>query len=158
MLRSFAPLPNQSFDFEWSDEDEYGRPVQGRQTVRYGVSNVYAGVYQITSSGFASVGNGTAITGDRARGEIFLQQDSARTIGVWDQRTSGDGLGGWSLSVHHAYDPVARSLISWRWHPCRALPRSVPQRLLVPSGRLIGRANSSTSLPTAAMWRPTRIR
>src|SRR5207244_2746120 len=51
------------------------------------------------------------------RGEVILWQISQPTwgkfgtrggLGAWDAR--GQGLGGWTLNVHHYYDPIARTL------------------------------------------------
>ena len=40
---------------------------------------------------------------------IPIGQTITRAIGSWDARPT-DGLGGWTLSDHHAYDPVERAL------------------------------------------------
>ena len=40
---------------------------------------------------------------------VPVGQTITRAIGSWDARTT-NGLGGWSLSDHHAYDPVERAL------------------------------------------------
>ena len=40
---------------------------------------------------------------------VPIGQTITRAIGSWDARPT-DGLGGWTLSDHHAYDPVERAL------------------------------------------------
>ncbi len=71
------------------------------------VGYTYQGVYQQVER-FGYSGNGTAITGSRTRQEVTLWQQWQSTIGPWDARLQG--LGGWSLNIHHAYDPVSRVL------------------------------------------------
>ena len=44
----------------------------------------------------------------RARQELTLWRTWVRPIGVWDVRAAG--LGGWTLSVHHTYDPTDQTL------------------------------------------------
>src|SRR5262249_39720446 len=53
-------------------------------------------------------GNGLAITGSQTRREVTIWQEQVTSIGPWDAR--GQGFGGWSLSVHHTYDPVGHVL------------------------------------------------
>ena len=42
------------------------------------------------------------------RTPITLWREYQRPIGIWDARA--DGLGGWTLDAHHAYDPLSRTL------------------------------------------------
>src|SRR5262249_37474022 len=48
------------------------------------------------------------ITGDRTRQEVTLWQQWQGTIGSWDARAQS--LGGWTLDVHHAYEPGGHAL------------------------------------------------
>lgn len=105
--QSFPAQTNQTTTFTWDGLDAYGRMLQGKQTANIDIGYVYDGVYQQTSS-FGYNGNGIPITGDLARGEITLSQKFMSAIGVFDNRQLA--LGGWSLDVHHFYDPTDRVL------------------------------------------------
>lgn len=50
--------------------------------------------------------SGIPMTGGLARGSVTLWQEYTGTITRWDSR--GIGLGGWTLSALHVYDPVGR--------------------------------------------------
>ena len=67
----------------------------------------YDGIYQ-RAERFGYNGNGIPITGSRTRQEVTLNRVTEAIIGPWDARQQG--LGGWSLDVHHAYDPIGRIL------------------------------------------------
>jgi RHS repeat-associated protein len=95
---------NQVYVYTWDGKDGYGRTVQGLQRVHVRVGYAYPAVYQEPAqyaqsfaqfSGFA-----TTIP---SRQEIVLWQDLETTIGAFD--AAGMGLGGWTLSAHHFYDP-----------------------------------------------------
>lgn len=105
--QSFPAQANQSTAFTWDGLDAYGRVAQGKQTANIDIGYVYDGVYQQTSS-FGYNGNGVPITGDASRGEITLSQKFVREIGVFDDRQLA--LGGWSLDVHHFFDPTDKVL------------------------------------------------
>src|SRR5262249_55538934 len=81
---------------------------QGSQSIAIRTGYMYNGVYQNTPR-FGYNGNGTLITGSRLRRQVTLWspwwQDSG---GGWNARAHG--LGGWTMSAHHAYDPVERIL------------------------------------------------
>ena len=101
--QSFPAQTNQTTTFTWDGLDAYGRPVQGKQTTNIDIGYVYDGVYQQTPR-FGYNGNGIPVSGDLARGEITLSQKFVRELGVFDDRMLA--LGGWSLDVHHFYDPT----------------------------------------------------
>lgn len=110
---TLAALPNQTYTFTWDGRDAYGRSLQGNQPVTIRIGYVYPAVYQEPAQFGASFGavSGAPISGSRARGEITIWQEQAgtlSTIGTWDARAQG--LGGWTLEVRHAYDPVGRVL------------------------------------------------
>src|SRR5262249_55481092 len=52
--------------------------------------------------------NGLPLTGNATRNEIKISQEYTTVIGGWDATT--DGLGGWSLNVHHTFDPLRQAL------------------------------------------------
>ncbi|MDE2179981.1 MAG: tandem-95 repeat protein [candidate division NC10 bacterium] len=104
--QSFPPTPNQRMTFTWDGLDVYVRRVQGQSPATVRIGYVYDAVYQVTSR-FGYNGNGI-LTGNRARQEVTLWRTDTVPIGPWDAR--GQGLGDWTLSVHHAYDPAGRAL------------------------------------------------
>ncbi len=99
-----ADLTNRSYQFTWDGEDAYGRLLQGQQPAIVRIGYTYCGVYQKTDR-FGYNGGGR-ITGSRTRDEITLWQVWPTWIGPWDVRPQG--LGGWTLDIHHVYDPAAR--------------------------------------------------
>lgn len=103
----FQPNPNQSYRFTWDGKDAYGRTPQGAQSANIRVGYTYQGVYQQTDR-FGYNGNGTVITGSGTRQEITLWQEWTDSVGVF--RARGQGLGGWTLDVHHAYNPLVETL------------------------------------------------
>jgi RHS repeat-associated protein len=107
---SFTAGANKSYVFTWDGLDGYGRPVQGTQVATIRIGYVYDAVYlqpsQVAQS-FAQF-SGIPITGNPTRREFTLWQEQRTVLGAWD--ASGIGLGGWSLSAHHAYDPIGKVL------------------------------------------------
>jgi len=104
------PDPATQYDshlFTWDGLDRFGRPVQGAQPITVLAGYTYDGVYQQTET-FGDAGTGTMITGSQTRREVTLWSRWNGRIGAWDARPQG--LGGWSPSVHHVYDPVGRTL------------------------------------------------
>lgn len=102
---SFAPAPNLTHPFTWDGKDAYGRTLQGRQRVTMRIGYTYQAVYQSPADfdrSFAAF-SGTSITGSRARREVTLWQDWEGFIGNWSNLSQG--LGHWSLDVHHDYNP-----------------------------------------------------
>jgi hypothetical protein len=107
---SFSAAPNQTTTFTWDGKDAYGRTLQGGQPVTVRIGYTYGGVsngYQRVPR-FAYNGNGLLITGVRARQEVILWQELQTSVGAWEARP--ESLGGWSLDVQHAYDPVGKVL------------------------------------------------
>lgn len=105
----FKPAPNQVYSFHWNGLDVYGRQLQGKQPVKVRVGYTYTAVYQEPSEhekSFAQY-SGKA-TQNPARQELTLWQEWRGTLGAWDAR--GQGLGGWSVNLHHVFDTVGRAL------------------------------------------------
>jgi|GEM_PF-957188 len=102
--QTFSAAPSQSTTFAWDGLDAYGRPLQGRQLATVRVGYVYNAVYNATPS-FGNYGDGTVLS-INSRREAILWQEQRLGIGIFDLR--GIGLGGWSLSPHHVYDPVGQ--------------------------------------------------
>ncbi len=92
---------------EWDGTDAYGRVLQGRQPVKAELTYEYGFQYQDVPI-FGQSGDGTAIPGAQPRTRTTIRQPWFGFVGGWDAR--GSGLGGWSLSPHHSYDPYSRVL------------------------------------------------
>ena len=111
--QSFPAAPNQKYVFTWDGKDGYGRPVYGQQPVSVTLGYVYPLVYLEPADfqrNFAAI-SGIPMNSVRTSRELTLYQiwkQSIGTIGLWDAR--GQGLGGWSLSELHTYDPNGRVL------------------------------------------------
>jgi RHS repeat-associated protein len=88
--------------FQWDGLDAFGRRVYGRQPISTAIGYTFGGSYQRTNR-FGYNGNGVAITASRDRFEATLWQRWSGWLDQWNARSSG--LGGWSLNVHHAFDP-----------------------------------------------------
>ncbi len=108
--QSFPAVTNQTTSFTWDGLDAYGRTVISRQPATVRLGYVYTAVYQEPNQfgdAFAAL-SGIPISANSARQEITLWQVWKLHLGGWDSRMQG--LGGWTLDQHHAYDPVARML------------------------------------------------
>lgn len=97
------PSPNLSYTFTWDGRDAYGRLLQGQHPVTVRVGYGFRLAYAATER-FGYNGNGVPITVTDM--ELVFWQVWHGVIGAWDALPQG--LGGWSLSAHHAYDPAGR--------------------------------------------------
>jgi RHS repeat-associated protein len=102
----FAPAPNQRTTFTWDGRNAYGQVLQGRQPIAARIGYTYGGVYGATSS--FNVPGLILVTGVESRQEVTIWRLWRGHVGVWDAR--GSGLGGWTLSPQHSYDPVDQVL------------------------------------------------
>ncbi|MBN2715390.1 MAG: hypothetical protein JXX14_06015 [Deltaproteobacteria bacterium] len=103
----FDAATNLNHTYIWDGLDAFGRKVQGQTEAIVRVGYVYDGSYTNTSQ-FGLPGT-TEITGSRTREEVTLWSEDTIALGAWD--AMGLGLGGFSLNVHHAYNPVNKRLI-----------------------------------------------
>ena len=109
--QSFQPGGPRQTTFVWNGQDAYGRSVQGSQLAAVTIRNVYQAVYMTPTQGersFAMWGN-TAATPNQARGEFIYPATYHKAIGSGPAAPVA-GIGGWTLDVHHRYDPGARTL------------------------------------------------
>jgi RHS repeat-associated protein len=129
----FAPEPNQTYHFEWDGKDAFGRTLQGAQKAHIRVGYAYRIQYDSDpvspddqSKGFGvpprgsawsyfsiavggSSGGGAAQASQPAeQPTVTVWRDVDTTVGGFDARAAE--LGGWTLSPHHQYDPVAKVL------------------------------------------------
>lgn len=105
--QSFPAQANQTTAFLWDGMDAYGRVVQGRQLATIDAGFTYDGVYQNTGR-FGYNGNGVPITGSITRREVTLSRIYRVYVGNFDDQALG--MGGWTVNVHHFYDPLDRVL------------------------------------------------
>jgi RHS repeat-associated protein len=130
--RAFAAQPNLSHRFAWDGKDEFGRTLQGAQQARVSVGYVYGISYRTDplspedarrgfgvppdGSPYEFAGLGGAGAGGAAvasldwwqRPHIVVWRPNDTTLGGWDARAAG--LGGWTLTPHHQYDPVSKTM------------------------------------------------
>ncbi len=97
---------SQPFDFD--GKDVYGRDAWGAQPVNVRIGYVYSLTRMVTER-FGMNGNGIVYSRDRASAEITLWQEYTTSVRRWS--AAGNGLGGWALSVHHAYDPAGHRIL-----------------------------------------------
>ncbi|MCI0534095.1 MAG: hypothetical protein L0Z50_02590, partial [Verrucomicrobiales bacterium] len=112
-LQTFPPAtPDQSYTFAWDALDAYGRRVEGSAQARATLSYVYEARYAQpaeTAFSFALAG-GAILTEAHSRDftEQAAIQQFATTVSAYDARNWG--MGGWTLSAHHTYDPIGKVL------------------------------------------------
>jgi RHS repeat-associated protein len=110
--QTFPAAPNQSYSYTWDGKDAYERIVQGLQPATVKIGYVYDVVYYSARNYTVPTFGGRATTqistGVQGREEAIIWQTEQTNIGVWEAKTLG--LGGWSIDVHHAYDPVGKTL------------------------------------------------
>ncbi|HET6549463.1 MAG TPA: RHS repeat-associated core domain-containing protein [Solirubrobacter sp.] len=115
----FAPKKDLVYEYAWDRHDAYGREVQGRQPIeirigfQYGLRR-YDTPYEVDRA-FAKFSRNpeTIIGAARTESEKYISWRVVRdefglALGGVDAR--GTGLGGWELTVHHAYDARMRTL------------------------------------------------
>jgi RHS repeat-associated protein len=104
--QEFAPAANLSTDFIWDGRDAYGRDAVGAQPATVKVSYAYPGVYSSTRT-FGANGE-FVLAGNPTREETTTSTTHKVTLGNFDIRRQS--IGGWTLDVHHVYDPTERRL------------------------------------------------
>ena len=112
-MQNYPPDPNQQIMFEWDGKDTYGRQVYGEQPADVKIGYIYDACYDLPAEEARSFGLAGNPTEDcyPAPNPIILWQSfrtSTGALGSLDARAQG--LGGWTLNVHHAYDPIGRTL------------------------------------------------
>ncbi len=108
--QEFPASPSQSNSFTWDGLDVYGRFIAGKSPISVRIGYVYDAVYLAPSDfdqAFAEF-SGQTVVANSARGEVTLWEDWKGTVGILPSEAVG--LGGWTLNVHHAYDPREKAL------------------------------------------------
>ncbi|GIW44041.1 MAG: hypothetical protein KatS3mg077_1323 [Candidatus Binatia bacterium] len=98
--------PNQTVTLSWDGLDAFGRPVVGRQKAEVRIGYVYVPQF-VRGLAFAV-----------PRSEVLRQGRGGQRLTVWTTQrvalgevgTEAAGLGGWTPSILHTYDPVGRTL------------------------------------------------
>ena len=114
-LYGFEPRKNLEYRFQWDGLDSFGRVVQGQSPVNVVIENVYRGSYQRspelvqafarTSAGGPVLFGGTS----RENAFVYFRTNWSSLLGGLDLRKT-HALGGWTLDVHHFYDPIGQTL------------------------------------------------
>lgn len=108
----FDNSPNQEYLFVWDGKDGYGREVRGNAVASVFVQYVYPIVYYRSRANFSQAwsnfGSGVAFGGGRAEGSFNYGARFSYNLGPAGVPSAG--LGGWTLSNHHAYDAFEQSL------------------------------------------------
>ncbi len=109
-LTQSIPTSTGATTFAWDGNDAYGRPLNGSFAVTTRIGYTYdivatAGI-AVPSSWARFSGIPLSVNGWRT--QITLFQETTTQITRLDQR--GLGLGGWSLSALHSYDPSGHML------------------------------------------------
>ena len=115
--QSFAPAPGVTYTLVWDGRDAYDRLIRGSRSatiaVHYDYAKQYYAVLEDRLAAFGRPGFSAAIgdifAGRTTGNPTSTQRWTTDVVGAWDARVSG--LGGWSLGVHHAYDPVSQTLL-----------------------------------------------
>ncbi len=100
--KTFPAQPNMSATFSWDGRDPYGRQLQGQQEALVRVGYTYQGRYAATDR-FNRPSFDITLTPLRT-GVTFWQEQETPVGPAWD--AFAEGLGGWTLSARHVYDPL----------------------------------------------------
>jgi RHS repeat-associated protein len=121
---TYLPAENLGYQLDWDELDAFNRPVQGGAPVTIRVGYVYPFVYHIPADRARSFGlSCTGASGEgmvscaipgslnsNARQETTLWQETILDSGPAALETPPQNLGGWSIGVHHSYNPRTGSL------------------------------------------------
>lgn len=113
ITQSFSAAPNQTTTFTWDGKDGYGRRLLEKQPVTVRIGYHYPAVYlsaPVQQTTFGLLASGFAITGTDGKPQegLTVWQEHHTTL-----KASGAPhrqVGGWTLSVHHLYDPIGQVL------------------------------------------------
>lgn len=124
-VKRFPPEPNLVEDFQWNGKDAYGRTYSGEPSATIRLGYEYEAEYVATQGEFAqSFGRNPGEGPDapttfervpaRSGNRIILWQpwrdSTTQPLRLESWNPVGLGLGGWTLSAHHTYDPVRHTL------------------------------------------------
>jgi RHS repeat-associated protein len=115
-VEQFPAQPNQVYQFVWDGIDAYGRNVSSQEatiSIAYHYPAVYYSAQTAFTASFARAGvvgsDGSLVAiGNRSSQSIMLSKTWRKKLGSHAIRSAG--LGDWTLSVHHEYDPISNTL------------------------------------------------
>lgn len=114
-LYGFEARRNQEYRFNWDGLDSNGRTVQGQSPVNVVVENIFPGTYQrspeLVQAFARTSARGPILIGGSRRDNVtaVFRTTWSSLLGGLDLRKT-HALGGWTLDVHHFYDPVGKTL------------------------------------------------
>jgi RHS repeat-associated protein len=110
-------VASQSFTWPWNRLDAYGNVMQGLQEAVVSVNYVYQSYFatdippDMLHSTFGMVAaNGTPYNLTYNRGADTIAVGTTNLIRIGIQDPEPQGLGGWTVSVNHLYDPESQTL------------------------------------------------
>lgn len=110
--QSFSPQADQTKFYTWDGKDGFGRFVQGAQRATVTVTYVYPAGYASPTGLDPAFGDDPAspssLVSANGRDELRLPETWQVILRTWNAQL--EGLGGWSLDVHHSYDLTSRVL------------------------------------------------
>jgi len=101
--------PNLRHAFIWDGRDAYGRHVQGGQVAVVSIVYVYDSRYQAASPAVPRAFGSVAAAGNTAS-PLDARARQSFTVQIGGVDAGALGLGGWTLSLHHFYDPNTQRL------------------------------------------------
>ncbi|HTG37077.1 MAG TPA: DNRLRE domain-containing protein [Thermoanaerobaculia bacterium] len=115
---SYPASPNLVAKVSWDGKDAYGRIVQGSSPVTVTTIYRYGAVYYTPADfqqSFSRFPSGGPLEVGRSGSDIAVRRSFASSGRVLSRNVSHldwreMGLGGWTLSVHHLYEPTRRAL------------------------------------------------
>lgn len=109
---SFPPVRGSIVTYTSPGKDVFGRQTQGVSAARVTIGYVYPISYAAAADEpytFGSLTDGSSLAADRTTGEFVMTQVHESRVGGLSQRDA-DKMGGWSISVHHRYEPERKIL------------------------------------------------
>lgn len=109
--RVFDPEPNQTYVWSWDGLDAYGIPVNGTAVAEVEIGYLYPLQYLSPANlamSWARASEGDEPLVSRASSTVTLRQ--RYQLRLSSLHANEQGIGGWFLSAHHAYDPRTRTL------------------------------------------------
>lgn len=112
--QSFPATPGQHFLYEWNGRDAYGLTVEGPRTASVDIDYEFKAAYYtdaaLRTQAFAMwTGTGSVIAPIGGTAKFVVTTHFETWLGTVDPKST-IGLGGWTLSAHHVYDPARRIL------------------------------------------------
>ena len=110
MLHTFAPEPNLDYIFTWDGSDVFGRFLQGEIPITIRIGYKYQMFYAQPPAppSFGRPSGKLLASNVPSIAQTTLWQEHQTHVSRWDAR--GQGLGGWTFDIHHAYSPLGGTL------------------------------------------------